>query len=128
MLNRGDGGRVAGDDDEGGPLCHEEISVLADPRADLLERFVSVGTPSGIPEVDQGMTREKGSNLLQDGEPAHAGVKDANGIGHAKLLKLGEGRWERRSFGVADRSIKLGRELQKIAAKMHKSHKIRTPY
>jgi len=120
MFHRGDGGRVAGDDDEGGPLRHEEISVLADPRADLLERFVSVGAPSGIPEVDQRMTREKGSNFLQDGESAHAGVEDANSIGHAKLLKLGEGRWERRIFWEADRSIKLGIFLTAKEAKIAK--------
>jgi hypothetical protein len=66
------------------------------------------------------MTREKGSNLLQDGEPAHAGVKDANGIGHAKLLKLGEGLWERRIFGVADRAIKLGIFITAKEAKIAK--------
>jgi len=51
-LNRDDGGRVAGQDDHLGPLCDEVVGQSKGAFENLGVRFVSVGTPSVVADID----------------------------------------------------------------------------
>ena len=82
---RGCGRRVAGRDDELHALLLEVAGDLGREAPDLVQRPRPVRQPRAVAEVDEVLVREGDQALVQDGEPAHAGVEHADGAGvHAR--------------------------------------------
>ena len=82
---RGCGRRVAGRDDELHALLLEIAGDLGREAPDLVQRARPVRQPRTVAEVDEVLVREGDQALVQDGEPAHAGVEHADGAGvHAR--------------------------------------------
>jgi acyl-CoA synthetase (NDP forming) len=80
-LEVGQGGgrrRVAGRDDELDPLALEVAGDLSREAADLVERPRAVGQPGAVAQVDEVLVRKGDEALVEDGQPAHAGVEDAD--------------------------------------------------
>ena len=79
--------RVAGDDDQLHVLLLEEHADLPREAANLVERPRPVGQPRVVAEVDEVLLRERDETLVEDGQPADAGVEQAHGAGvHKKQV------------------------------------------
>ena len=82
---RGCGRRVAGRDDELHALLLEIAGDLGREAPDLVQRARPVRQTRTVAEVHEVLVREGDQALVQDGEPAHAGVEHADGAGvHAR--------------------------------------------
>ncbi len=73
------GGGVAGDDEEVGALSEEEAGAGEGVADDGLAGLGAVGETGGVAEVDVVGVGDEGEKIVQDGEAAEAGVKDADG-------------------------------------------------
>ena len=76
---RGGGGRVARSQDELDPLPLEIAGDLGGEPPNLGERTRPIGETGAVAEVDEVLVRHRDQALVQDGEPAGAGVEDADG-------------------------------------------------
>jgi hypothetical protein len=86
------GRRVARGDDELDPLSLEVARDLRREAADLLERSRPVREPRAVTEVHEVLVWEGDEALVEDGEPAHAGVEHADGTGvHPRDSRSGPG-------------------------------------
>ena len=82
---RGCGRRVAGRDDELHALALEIAGDLRGEAPDLVQRARPVRQSRAVAEVHEVLVREGDQALVQDGEPAHAGVEHADWAGvHAR--------------------------------------------
>ena len=79
LRERGRGGRVARDEDELHVLRLEEHADLVREAADLLERPRAVRQARVVAEVREVLVGHGDEALVQDGQPAHARVEDADG-------------------------------------------------
>ena len=61
------------------PCCSRYAGDLGGEAADLVERPRPVRKPRPVPEIDEVLVRERDEALVQDGQPAHARVEDADG-------------------------------------------------
>ena len=71
-------GRVAGGDDELDAAALEVARDLGGEPTDLLEGTGPVREAGAVAEVDEILVRERDEALVQDGQPAHARVEDAD--------------------------------------------------
>lgn len=72
-------GSAAGGDDELHIPVPEEAQVLGRIAVDDLPAAGAVGNPAHIAEVDDVLAGEQTAQLPHHREPAHAGIKDADG-------------------------------------------------
>ena len=72
------GRRVAGDEDQLDALRGEVAGDLACEAADLVERARAVRQARAVAEVDEVLVRHRHQALVEDGQPAHARVEDAD--------------------------------------------------
>ena len=77
-FDRGDGGRVAGDDDEFGSLLDEELGEGRGPVADFFRRANSIGAPDGVGDVLNGSVGKEGVNFPKDREASDTGIDHSN--------------------------------------------------
>ena len=78
-VQRRRGGGVAGDDHELDVLAHQ---VLGDPQRELAHLVLvarAVGEVGEVGEVEQPLTGTLAAQLAEHGEPADAGIEDADG-------------------------------------------------
>ena len=77
LRERRRGGGVARSDDELHALPLEEARDLVGKAADLVGRARPVRQPRAVADVDEVLVRERDETLVEDGQPAHAGVEHA---------------------------------------------------
>ena len=75
----GDGrGGVAGNHDHLDPPPHQKLDILLRITADGGMRFIAIGHPGGVPQINEVLGGEQAAQFAHDGEAAHAGIEDAN--------------------------------------------------
>ncbi len=72
------GGRVAGRNDELDPLRLEKAADLEGEPAQLLERTRAVRKPRMIAQVNEILVGQGDEALVQNGQPAHTRIEDAD--------------------------------------------------
>ena len=73
-------GSVAGDDEEFGALfADEELGAFSGIASDGAARLGAVGETGGVPDEGEAGLRELWNERGKDGEPAEAGIEDADG-------------------------------------------------
>ena len=72
--------RVAGDDDQLGLGLEQVVGDLDREPLELRLRPLAVREPGRVPEVDVVLGRQRHEQLVQDGEPADAGIEHGDGL------------------------------------------------
>ncbi len=75
------GRRVAGDDEQLGAPVEQDAGELAGELGELRRGAVAVGEARGVAEVEEVLVGKRHEALVQNGEPADAGVENGDGQG-----------------------------------------------
>ena len=89
VLERGGRGGVAGDDNQLGALGEQQARDRFGDGAQFFQRAAAVGHLGLVPEVEQVLVGQGGTDRAQDGKPAHAGVVKRDGLGWGRAGHAG---------------------------------------
>ena len=79
VAQHGRAGGVAGDDERLHAEGDQVVEALEGVLADLADRLGAVGLARGVADVEHRLVRQLVDDRARDGEPAEAGVEDADG-------------------------------------------------
>ena len=91
VAQHGRAGGVAGDDEGLHAEGDQVVEALEGVLADLADRLGTVGLARGVADVEHRLVRQLVDDRARDGEPAEAGVEDADGCLDLHPARLGAG-------------------------------------